>query len=96
MLLCLAVSAGPEAGVPFPRTVVFMLDRSISMSGEPLRHAKKALVRGLELLEPQDHFAVVAFNEEQIWWSGQSGKCNCISRKLACKCLMPCSPGFGG
>ena len=51
-----------------------MFDRSSSMSGEPLRHAKKALMRGLELLDPQDHFAVVAFNEEQIWWTGQSCK----------------------
>jgi hypothetical protein len=48
--------------------MVFLLDRSGSMAGEPLNAAKRALEMGLSLLQPQDCFAVVAFDHEQIWW----------------------------
>lgn len=52
----------------FARSMVFLLDRSGSMAGEPLNAAKRALEMGLSLLQPQDCFAVVAFDHEQIWW----------------------------
>lgn len=54
----------PTAAPPFQvyRRVVFMLDKSYSMSGEPLDMAKKALMSGLEMLQPQDMFAILPFS----------------------------------
>lgn len=62
---------GPECSTPFCRSVIFMLDRSGSMEGEPLAGAKAALVSGLRLLTRHDQFTVVAFDHEQLWWTGE-------------------------
>lgn len=51
-----------------------MLDRSGSMEGEPLAAAKAALLSGLRLLTRHDQFSVVAFDHEQLWWTG-AGRC---------------------
>jgi hypothetical protein len=56
--------------VRFPRSVVFMFDRSGSMTGDPIRYAKAALLNGLHMLGPEDKFTVVAFDHEQLWWTG--------------------------
>lgn len=63
---------GPECSTPFARSVVFMLDRSGSMEGEPLSGAKAALAAGLGTLTRHDQFTVVAFDHEQLWWTGES------------------------
>jgi hypothetical protein len=63
--------AGPEKCVRFPRSVVFMFDRSGSMTGDPIRYAKAALLNGLHMLGPEDKFTVVAFDHEQLWWTGE-------------------------
>jgi hypothetical protein len=47
-----------------------MFDRSGSMAGEPLASAKAAVISGLQLLTPADQFTVVAFDHEQLWWTG--------------------------
>ncbi|WIA34758.1 hypothetical protein OEZ86_013065 [Tetradesmus obliquus] len=60
---------GPEKCVRFPRSVVFMFDRSGSMTGDPIRFAKVALLNGLHMLGPEDRFTVVAFDHEQLWWT---------------------------
>jgi hypothetical protein len=57
--------------VRFPRSVVFMFDRSGSMTGDPIRYAKAALLNGLHMLGPEDKFTVVAFDHEQLWWTGK-------------------------
>jgi secreted protein with Ig-like and vWFA domain len=49
-----------------------MFDRSGSMVGDPLRHAKGALTAGLRLLGPGDEFTVVAFDHEELWWTGEN------------------------
>ncbi|GIL58006.1 hypothetical protein Vafri_13201 [Volvox africanus] len=59
----------PEYTTPFPRSIIFMLDRSGSMSGEPMEFAKSALSFGLRSLTPLDHFTVVAFDHEQLWFT---------------------------
>jgi len=61
----------PEATRSAPRSVVFILDRSGSMYGEPMDSAKAALLFGLRLLGPEDEFAVVAFDHEQAWFNQQ-------------------------
>jgi Ca-activated chloride channel family protein len=46
-----------------PKDLVVVLDRSGSMSGQKIEQAKSALRFILENLNPQDRFAVVAFND---------------------------------
>lgn len=66
---CLTLSPpAPDKTEVFPKSVVFIIDRSGSMTGEPMAAAKDALLTGLEMLAPQDRFAVVAFDHEQMWW----------------------------
>eukprot|EP00879_Flechtneria_rotunda_P001855 GHRR01002023.1.p1 GENE.GHRR01002023.1~~GHRR01002023.1.p1 ORF type:complete len:570 (+),score=126.11 GHRR01002023.1:3309-5018(+) len=60
---------GPEHSVAFPRSIVFMFDRSGSMAGDPIKYAKAALLSGLNMLGEQDSFTVVAFDHEQLWWT---------------------------
>jgi hypothetical protein len=48
-----------------------MFDRSGSMTGDPINYAKAALLSGLNMLGPQDSFTVVAFDHEQLWWTGE-------------------------
>lgn len=52
-----------------PRAVIFVLDRSGSMSGSPLAQAKNALQACLRILGPEDHFAILAFDHETEWFA---------------------------
>lgn len=45
-----------------PRDVVFVIDTSGSMGGEPIRQAKESLLWALDRLKEQDRFNVVEFN----------------------------------
>ena len=45
-----------------PVDVAFVIDRSGSMSGEPLELAKRAVREALDLLDERDSFAVVAYD----------------------------------
>jgi len=47
--------------------IVFVIDRSGSMSGEKIEMAKEAAKAALELLSPQDYAGVVAFDNEAFW-----------------------------
>lgn len=46
-----------------PKDLVFVLDRSGSMTGEKIEQAKQALAFILENLNPQDRFALIAFSD---------------------------------
>jgi Ca-activated chloride channel family protein len=49
-----------------PRPAVrigFVLDRSGSMQGDPIRYARKAILDGIDMLSGRDEFAVVAFDD---------------------------------
>ncbi|KAG2498214.1 hypothetical protein HYH03_003965 [Edaphochlamys debaryana] len=59
----------PEFTHPFPRSIIFVLDRSGSMSGEPMQFAKAALMFGLRSLTPSDTFTIAAFDHEQLWFT---------------------------
>lgn len=55
----------PATTVPRqPATVQIVLDRSGSMSGGRLEHAKRALLELIDRLEPTDNFGVVAFDDD--------------------------------
>jgi len=47
--------------------IVFVIDRSGSMSGEKIEMAKDAAKAALELLSPKDYAGVVAFDNEAFW-----------------------------
>ena len=47
-----------------PVSIAFVIDRSGSMAGEKLRLAIQAVTQSLELLKPDDRFAVVMYDDE--------------------------------
>ncbi|KAG6727549.1 hypothetical protein I3842_02G131900 [Carya illinoinensis] len=48
----------------FRKDIVFLIDISGSMRGDPLENTKNALVASLSKLNPQDSFNIIAFNGE--------------------------------
>lgn len=54
---------------PLPREFVFVIDRSGSMSGEPLLQARNALRSCLRSMGPQDTFNIQAFDNRIEWFS---------------------------
>ncbi len=63
VLLELQAPAGPET-TRTPTAVQVVLDRSGSMSGNPLEGAKKALAVVVAQLDPSDAFGVVTFDDD--------------------------------
>ena len=54
-----------------PKDVVFILDRSGSMGfANVMDDANEALIQGLSELNPQDRFAICAFDDTQLWFAG--------------------------
>jgi Ca-activated chloride channel family protein len=67
-----STSFGERAGGP--RQVVFVLDRSGSMSGQPMAQARKALEACLGALAAEDRFGLVAFdNRVEVFRSSLTG-----------------------
>jgi Ca-activated chloride channel homolog len=57
-----APEAPPRKG-RLPVNLAFVLDRSGSMDGAKIAHAREAVLQGLRSLRPQDRFAVVAYDD---------------------------------
>lgn len=55
----------PSATKPWARSVVFVVDRSYSMAGEPMAAAREAVKSGIRGLDSADQFGVIAFDHEQ-------------------------------
>ncbi|MFW2404597.1 MAG: marine proteobacterial sortase target protein, partial [Gammaproteobacteria bacterium] len=53
----------PTGSARLPRETVFIIDKSGSMGGDPIRQARAALELGLSRLAPGDHFNIIAFND---------------------------------
>eukprot|EP00002_Diphylleia_rotans_P011421 TRINITY_DN225_c0_g1_i3.p1 TRINITY_DN225_c0_g1~~TRINITY_DN225_c0_g1_i3.p1 ORF type:complete len:751 (-),score=176.52 TRINITY_DN225_c0_g1_i3:500-2752(-) len=53
----------------YGRSVVFLIDQSGSMAGDPMEQAKRALLFGLTQLQPQDFFSIIAFDDQQDYFS---------------------------
>ena len=60
-LMSLTPPAQPPQSAP-PRDVIFLLDRSGSMAGPKMESARRAVMDFLAYLEPQDRFALMAFD----------------------------------
>ncbi|MGV3624815.1 MAG: VIT domain-containing protein [Archangium sp.] len=59
-----ALMLNPEArstSVPMKRELVFLIDTSCSMTGEPLEAAKKAMSKAMNQLQPGDTFMLIDF-----------------------------------
>ncbi len=67
-----------------PRELVFVIDTSGSMGGEPIRQARAALKRGLDTLTPGDRFNVIQFNSQTqaLFMQPQAASANNIARAL--------------
>lgn len=63
---------GDEMADPAPREFVFVLDRSGSMSGEPIAQARNALRACLRALNPQDTFRILLFDDQLEWYRPQA------------------------
>lgn len=63
---CVSVAPPEPDAIPriFSRSVVFVIDRSGSMTGDPMDYAKKALQGGVHSLQPYDDFTIIAFDHE--------------------------------
>lgn len=68
-LLMLTPPAATGIGTLVPRDVIFILDTSGSMGGEPLRQAKLALSKAIDGLDESDRFNLIEFNSvyRQLW-----------------------------
>jgi Ca-activated chloride channel family protein len=64
----LLASPKPADSKPMPKEVVFVLDRTGSMSGKKIEQAKSALTYCLNSLKPADRFNVLVFNENTTWF----------------------------
>jgi len=66
-----------------PRQVVFVLDRSGSMSGAPIKQARRALEACLGALAPDDRFGLVAFDDRIEVFRGSLVEGSAESREQA-------------
>eukprot|EP01028_Stygiella_incarcerata_P006061 TRINITY_DN24874_c1_g1_i1.p1 TRINITY_DN24874_c1_g1~~TRINITY_DN24874_c1_g1_i1.p1 ORF type:complete len:728 (+),score=149.29 TRINITY_DN24874_c1_g1_i1:68-2251(+) len=53
----------------FGRKIIFLIDQSGSMYGEPFTQARQALLHGIDLLKPYDSFNVIFFNHVETKFS---------------------------
>ena len=60
----LVTLAGELSAARPPINVALVLDRSGSMAGEPLAHAREAAIRFASFLSAEDRLSVVAFDDE--------------------------------
>jgi len=59
---------------PVAREIIFVLDRSGSMSGEPIAQARNALRACLRALNPDDRFRILLFDDLVEWFSLEPSK----------------------
>jgi Ca-activated chloride channel homolog len=58
--------------IALPREFIFVLDRSGSMSGEPIRQARNALRACLRILDAQDVFRILLFDDTLEWYQNEA------------------------
>lgn len=70
-LLTVLPPALDEEASPPPREFIFVLDRSGSMSGQPMAQARNALRACLRTLNPADLFSILVFDHEVAWFQSK-------------------------
>jgi len=63
-LLAMVLPAETPIESTSPRDIIFVLDRSGSMAGNPIRQAKQAIRMALNRLRPVDRFNIVRFSSK--------------------------------
>ena len=66
LMLDLTAPANPTHASRPGQCVQVSLDRSGSMSGQPLESAKGSLLKLIDRLAPQDSFGLVAFDDQAL------------------------------
>ena len=57
-----------KLSMQYGKAVVFLIDRSGSMHGEPMTQAKNALLLAVQMLTSNDFFNIVQYDHEQVYW----------------------------
>ncbi|XP_076985121.1 inter-alpha-trypsin inhibitor heavy chain H4 isoform X2 [Tamandua tetradactyla] len=58
----------PEGLPTMPKSVIFVIDVSGSMSGKKIQQTREALIKILDDLSPRDQFNLIIFNSEATQW----------------------------
>uniref|UniRef100_H2S045 Inter-alpha-trypsin inhibitor heavy chain H3 n=1 Tax=Takifugu rubripes TaxID=31033 RepID=H2S045_TAKRU len=58
----------PKDLTRLPKNVVFVIDRSGSMSGTKMQQTREAMIKILEDLHPEDHFGIIQFDHSVDSW----------------------------
>uniref|UniRef100_A0A8C3QJH7 Inter-alpha-trypsin inhibitor heavy chain 4 n=1 Tax=Cyanoderma ruficeps TaxID=181631 RepID=A0A8C3QJH7_9PASS len=58
----------PQEMPVFPKNVIFVIDRSGSMTGRKIEQTRDALLKILQDLRPEDHFSFITFNNKVVEW----------------------------
>ncbi|XP_068057765.1 inter-alpha-trypsin inhibitor heavy chain H4-like [Anomalospiza imberbis] len=58
----------PQEMPVFPKNVVFVIDRSGSMTGRKIEQTRDALLKILQDLRQEDHFSFITFNNKVVEW----------------------------
>jgi hypothetical protein len=75
---------------PYPRNMVYLFDRTDSMSGKVIEETKMAIIHALKQLSPKDSFALGAFCNFTEWFDADYLEKEVTSRKtFERKCTAP-------
>ncbi|XP_056357314.1 inter-alpha-trypsin inhibitor heavy chain H4 isoform X1 [Oenanthe melanoleuca] len=58
----------PQEMPVFPKNVIFVIDRSGSMTGRKIEQTRDALLKILQDLRPEDHFSFITFSNKVAEW----------------------------
>ncbi|XP_058668734.1 inter-alpha-trypsin inhibitor heavy chain H4 isoform X1 [Ammospiza caudacuta] len=58
----------PQEMPVFPKNVIFVIDRSGSMTGRKIEQTRDALLKILQDLRQEDHFSFITFNHKVVEW----------------------------
>ncbi|NXT64997.1 ITIH4 inhibitor, partial [Chaetops frenatus] len=58
----------PQEIPAFPKNIIFVIDRSGSMTGRKIEQTRDALSKILQDLRPEDHFSFITFNNKVVEW----------------------------
>lgn len=85
VLIRLQAPPAPDAGTRTPLDLALVLDRSSSMSGEPLAEAKRCAAQIVDHLGPRDRVAIVSYDDQVAvdWTSAPVTDREAVKRAIA-------------
>lgn len=61
----------PEGLDPMPMDIVFVLDRSGSMSGNKMKQLHESMLKILDEISEQDRFMLISFDNQLNFWRNE-------------------------